>query len=286
MGERVTLRAYAKVNLCLSVGAPITDGEHAGMHPIASWMAAVDLFDEVEVEPADVASVDVRWHDGRAVEWDTADDLAARAARLVETRPHRVGVRKRIPAGGGLGGGSSDAAAVLLAVNELAGSPRTRAELRAISASLGSDIAFFVHDGALGDPPPPALVTGLGDGIERTPAIDGEVTLICPPFGCPTGAVYRTFDEIHPGAAVRAEAVAAAARSGRLADELLFNDLGLAACRVRPELDDVRGRVERAVGRPVHVSGSGSTLFVLGRVAEGVIESVCPGERVVHTRFC
>ncbi|MEM7756062.1 MAG: hypothetical protein AAF297_10550 [Planctomycetota bacterium] len=306
MPRRLTVKAYAKVNLCLSVGAPITDGAHggagSGMHPIASWMAAVDLYDEIELTElaqGDDTAWQIRWSDGRAIDWAVSDDLAVRAAAVLGAAD-RVGgrVTKSIPAGGGLGGGSSDAAAVLMAVNQLFDRGESVDELRRRSAALGSDIAFFVHEGEPGTPPPPALVSGLGDSIERMPALAGPITLICPPFGCPTGAVYRTFDarqsevrhnearENEAGrthAAVRTADVARAARAGVLDDEVLFNDLAEPAFAVRPELARIHERAERAAGRPVHVSGSGSTLFVLGDVDAGAMAAACPGARVVRT---
>lgn len=298
--DSVRLKAYAKVNLCLSVGPPIADGPKKGMHPIASWMAAVDLTDEVRLDRIDAMVApdphgpdptrwSIRWADGRPVSWPETEDLGRRAHRLFDdlnpTSLTKGRIRKSIPAGGGLGGGSSDAAAVMMGMNGLYALGLSVEELQRRSAALGSDIAFFIHDGEPGTPPPPALVSGLGDEIVRTPALEGAVTLICPPFGCPTGEVYRAFDETHDGAAVRTDAVASAAHAARPDNAVLFNDLADAACRVRPELAQVRERAQQATGRPVHVSGSGSTLFVLGEVEPGTIEAMCPEERVVRTRF-
>ncbi|MEM1186036.1 MAG: hypothetical protein AAGI53_13680 [Planctomycetota bacterium] len=261
------LRAFAKVNLCLSVGEAIREGVHRGMHPIASWMVPLDLCDEVEIAPASQRTVDVRWADGTPVAWDIERDLATRAAKLLDdrlgSRGYQISVRKRIPAGGGLGGGSSDAAAVLLGLDELFGLGIAREELRSRSAELGSDIAFFIDDVAVGEPPRPAIVEGLGDRVERTALLSGDLTLVCPEFGCPTGEVYRAFDDIGAGR-LRAAEVRATAHTGDLRDDVLFNDLAGPAERVAPELSGVRARVAAESGRPAHVSGSGSTVFVLG----------------------
>ena len=154
---RLVLSAHAKVNLALSVGPPIADGPRAGMHPIASWMAPVELSDTIEIatlEPGSDARAEIVG-DGVQVNWLVANDLTLRAVRALENEAGRslpVGVRvtKRIPAGGGLGGGSSDAAAVLRGLDALLGRGHGlglgHEKLRAIAATLGSDIPFFIDD--------------------------------------------------------------------------------------------------------------------------------------------
>jgi len=278
-GRTLRLRAHAKVNLCLSVGAAITEGPRAGMHPIASWMAAIGLADEIEVEALGEGGPSryrVSWADGTPADWSVEDDLAVRAHRLLEREagralPVALEVRKRIPAGGGLGGGSSDAAAVLRAVDELFGLGVGVERLRGLSAALGSDVAFFLDEVPIGSPPRPAVVTGVGDEVERTAAVSAALTLFVPGFGCATGAVYRAFDGLVAAGSgtgsVRTEAVRRAAAAGRVDEALLFNDLAAAAEVVTPELGRVRSALAAARGGPVHVSGSGSTLFALGERA-------------------
>jgi 4-diphosphocytidyl-2-C-methyl-D-erythritol kinase len=196
------IRAHAKVNLALAVGAPIPEGKpRAGMHPIASWMVAIDLADEVEIRAAERATFEIEWASGAPIEWEPRDDLAVRAHAEMERAvghrlPARIRVRKHIPAGGGLGGGSADAGAVLRGLDAMFKLRLPEPELHAIASRLGSDVPFFVDPGVDVDRPPrPALVTGLGGTIERTPATSGDVTLFFPSFGCPTGAVYAAFDE-------------------------------------------------------------------------------------------
>ncbi len=265
-------RAYAKVNLALAVGPPIPAGRpNAGYHPIASWMHSIDLYDEVAVRRLgdDGASrFRVEWAADAPrrspIDWPAEKDLAFLAHAALEraagrTLPVELTVRKRIPAGGGLGGGSSDAAATLVLIDEVFGLGLGAARLREIGLTLGSDVGFFV------DPPHsparPAFVGGLGDEVERVPAARGSLLLVIPPLGCETGAVYRAYDGA-PAASFRVDEVRALARAAALDGLRFFNDLSAAAERVEPRLGELRRRAERVTGGPVRMSGSGSTLFV------------------------
>ena len=265
-------RAHAKINLALAVGPPLPPGSpHAGYHPIASWMHAIDLADDLTVAHAPdskpVTTFDIAWHDGAPVDWPIESDLTARAHRALEQHaarplPTAVTLRKRIPAGGGLGGGSSDAAALLLALRDLHNLDITTAQLAALAHTIGTDIPYFIDDD---QPPRPALVTGLGDRIERLPRSAASLTLILPPFGCPTCAVYRAFDAAptHAGHEPRVRSLATRPIDTRL----LFNDLADAALRAEPRLAELHAALARELGTPVHVSGSGSTLFCFAPAA-------------------
>jgi len=260
--------AHAKVNLALSVGPALAGGPQDGMHPIASWMHAIDLCDTVRIErlATGPSAYEVAWAAGAprvsAIDWPLDKDLAARAHRLMQehtgrTLPVHLSIEKRVPVGGGLGGGSSDAAAVMLGLNEAFGLGVPIARLAEWSGRLGSDVAFFLDQEA---PPRPAIVTGLGDRVERLARAAAWVVLVVPGFGCPTGAVYRAFDRAAgPGlreGSVRALAAASIDAGG------LFNDLTGAAIRVEPRLGALMEGVARAAGLPAHMSGSGSTVFV------------------------
>lgn len=287
--ETLRVTAHAKVNLALAVGPPVPGGRpHAGYHPVASWMHAVDLGDSVEIGRAAATTYDLAWDDGRPVEWAPGQDLGVRAHRAMEALagralPVSLRVRKRVPAGGGLGGGSGDAAAVLLAVRDLFALNVTDDALGACAHALGTDIPFFVDPDAwrAGEPPRPALVTGLGDRVERIGRTSGGLTLVCPPFPCPTGAVYRAFDTAPTGTCdeARVRRVAGAP----LDPGALFNDLCAPAERVEPRLAALRRWLAEALRAPVHVSGSGSTLFV--DADPGRVASLAPGCRVVRVRL-
>lgn len=274
--SQLSLRAFAKLNLALAVAPPEREGPRTRWHRICSWMHAIELHDSVRVEvDGSLAgpSLDIRWaddaplHAGEPVAWPAETDLALRAATLLDgNAPLRITIRKRIPDGGGLGGGSSDAAAVLRASDALLGINHGPQKLRELATRLGSDVAFFIDEAhpTLDAPPHPAIVSSFGEAIERlAPPIEREaVTLAFPAFGCPTGEVYGAFDALQPDPLRDAAIRSLAAQSPRVA--ALFNDLAPAAERVRPELAELRGALQHAWGCPVHITGSGSTLFALG----------------------
>jgi 4-diphosphocytidyl-2-C-methyl-D-erythritol kinase len=168
-------------------------------------------------------------------------------------------MRKRIPVGGGLGGGSSNAAAMLRALDALF-DLRLRAEyLEAISRELGSDVPFLVRGGS-------ALVEGTGERLTRVAMPVVYLVLVFPSVACPTGPVYHAFDRLRPDArldAPRVRALVDTAERGGFRAEMPFNDLADAAIEVAPALGELRARVERVAQSSVHVSGSGSTLFIV-----------------------
>lgn len=300
MGEelnRIWLRAHAKLNLALTVGPPIDEpgSRTHGFHPICSYMHAIGLFDEIEMRRSETTSYDIRWvtpvGETRDVEWDIEDDLIARIHRVLSDRvgqelPCAIRVRKSIPAGGGLGGGSSDAASVLIGLNQIFSLKLEQPALVDMAMSIGSDIAYFIDPGFT--PPRPALVAGFGEQIERveTRHRGQELTLIFPDFGCPTGSVYHAFDSIVDWESPDRERVRLVVDAEDLGDNLIVNDLYPAACAVQAALGPLQKRLADAVGAGVHLSGSGSTLYVLGRVDEGLLQEVVPECRVVYTRLC
>lgn len=260
--------APAKVNLALSVGPPGVDR----MHPICSWMVTVDLFDELHLtmlEEGSLSRYAILWHkDAKRrsdIDWSITRDLAVRAHLSLQEHvgrelPVQLRLDKRIPVGGGLGGGSADAAAMLRALNRLFELGLSAEELAGIGAALGSDVPFLVRGGS-------AIVEGLGERLEvLAPPANLHLVLAFPAAACPTGPVYAAFDRLGP-AGLRCDAVrrlaTAAASLGRLDPTVPFNDLAPAATQVAPTLEDDRDELAELAERPAHVSGSGSTLFVV-----------------------
>lgn len=297
-----TRNAPAKLNLALSVGPARRSPEspRETLHPIASWFHAIELSDTVTVTrvPPGRSRLEILWMPdaprASAIDWRPDDDLARLAAELViaesrEDAGAHIVIEKRIPTGAGLGGGSSDAAAAMLAMNAQLDRPLPHDTLVRLSRRIGSDIAYFLSAPAGGGAPPPAFVGGFGDQWQPLARRDTPLALILPPFGCPTGAVYQAFDELTPSPLLREGDVC------RLIDEppesltrALFNDLTVAAEHVRPELAAIRHAIEPIT--QVHLTGSGSALFALcpnddAPAICAQIESAAPGVRAVPTRL-
>ncbi|MBX3390917.1 MAG: hypothetical protein KF691_15820 [Phycisphaeraceae bacterium] len=283
MSKTLVIPALAKLNLALAVAPPeqdaLPDGKpnlRAGWHRISSIFTCITLADELALTPlpAGPSRFSIRWApDAPApspIDWPIEKDLAFRAHALLEAHigrplPVEVVLTKRIPVGGGMGGGSSNAAAMLLGLASLFEIDPTA--LPALGARLGSDVPFFLD---LERPPReaarPALVQGFGERIERRSAFSSSVVLICPRLPCPTPAVYRAFDrqlrEMH-AFRFRETEIRSIFDSGQSLDSrALFNDLAAPAFEVAPALRDLHARASQ-VHTPVHVTGSGSTLFAL-----------------------
>jgi 4-diphosphocytidyl-2-C-methyl-D-erythritol kinase len=140
-------------------------------------------------------------------------------------------------------------------VNELFELGLAMDELAAIGAALGSDVPFLVRGGS-------AIVEGRGEQVSSLPPVaDFHAVLVFPEAACPTAQVYRHFDELG-GAALRAAAVRALAARRPAPDEP-FNDLAAAAIRAAPVLGRVLSDLAQLAARPAHVSGSGSSVFVI-----------------------
>jgi 4-diphosphocytidyl-2-C-methyl-D-erythritol kinase len=227
LARPVVLVAPAKLTTRLRVTGRRGDGYHL----LDAEMVTLDLADTIELHPTDGdTSVDVVDAAGEPVDaGPTADNLVTRALALAGGTA-AVRVRKHIPPGAGLGGGSTDAAAVL----RWAGVQDLEA-----AAGLGADVPFCLVGGR-------ARVRGIGEQVESLPFEPRTFTLLTPPFGCSTREVYRRWDELGGPAGDR------------------DNDLEPAALAVEPRLAEWRDRLGESTGVEPHLAGSGSTWFVEG----------------------
>jgi 4-diphosphocytidyl-2-C-methyl-D-erythritol kinase len=232
----------------------------------------VDLFDELEIEKLiepTLSMYAICWHEDAVrqpeIDWPIGRDLAARAHVALErhverTLPIRLKLEKRIPLGAGLGGGSSDAAAILRGVNELFGLRLHVDELAAIGVGIGSDVPFFVHAGS-------AVVEGFGEKVApRASVPDLWAVVVLPEVSCSTPAVYGWFDDlVEDGTwpAFRVDDVHTIATHGAPDPDSPFNDLTASAFRAAPELVAIQQELQAIAERPAHLTGSGSSFFVL-----------------------
>ncbi len=297
----VTVRVPAKVNLELLVGPRGADG----YHPLSTVFQAVSLYDDVTVAVAQDWGVSVSGPLADGVPED-GDNLAMRAARLVETHfdiePVHIAIRKGIPVAGGMAGGSADAAATLVALDHLWDLDLDREELEELGSELGSDVPFLIAGGtAMGSGRGELLAPVLARGTYHWVFALAE-------GGLPTPAVYAECDRLRGSEQVpdpvANPALMSALRSGdphELAPQLA-NDLQDASLSLRPDLAEVlsAGMEYGALGGVV--SGSGPTTAFLvenneagidlavALTASGVVRDVrrasgpVHGAHVIHQR--
>ena len=305
--ERVRVRAPGKINLFLEVGAVHDDG----YHDVATVYQAVSLYEEVVATHDDEFSVRVVDEAGEPVPGVPVDDrnLALRAARMVAREIGYLGgvrldIRKAVPVAGGMGGGSADAAAALVACDALWGAGLTSLALHEMAARLGADVPFALLGGS-------AVGTGRGDRL--SPALARarfDWVLVPRSTGLSTPAVYAELDRLRaasrpdiapePGVPEVDPTVLAALRSGAV-DTLasgLRNDLQDAACSLEPGLSDVLESAAGAGAVAGIVSGSGPTVALLAADADAArrlehdlgaaghrarhVYGPVPGAKVVH----
>lgn len=255
--NRVRATAFAKVTLSLRVIGPRSDGFHE-IDALAVSVGQPQDTVEVGVVSEPGVTLDVVGGDELGVhDWD--ENLAAMAADRVLTRAGRqalgvkVTLRKRIPVAGGLGGGSADAAATLVAVRHLLELELDEDALLELAATIGSDVPFCVRGGA-------ARMQGRGERLAPVKVPLGLPLLVAvPPFGLVTRDVYRAWDELGGPRSMRIVPPPPALES--LVDGFV-NDLEPAAEAVEPRLREFREELEAVAGRPALLAGSGSAYVV------------------------
>jgi 4-diphosphocytidyl-2-C-methyl-D-erythritol kinase len=257
----VTLRAPAKLNLCLYLGPRRADGKHE----IRSLFCPLTLADRLVVSDADADEVVCPGVEGPNL---AGEALAALRARGWKRSPARVEIEKRIPVAAGLGGGSADAAALLrFARDEVDG-------IGELAADLGADVPSQLD-------PAFALVGGAGEDVEALPSpSDFGVVLVPAEEGLRTADVYAEADRLGLGrdqgeldaVAARLRAAATAGASPLTYPELLVNDLAEAALSLRPEIAAALAALQEAGAAVALVTGSGPTAF-------GLFEDIVAADR-------
>ena len=226
----IIIEAPAKLTLSLR----ITGVREDGFHLIDAEMVTLNLVDKVRITPnEDGLNFDGPFSSGISTD---SSNLVSRALALAGRRA-RVQIEKNIPSGGGLGGGSADAAAIL----KWAGFTDLEAASR-----LGADIPFCMIGGR-------ARVQGIGEVIDTLPPVQRKITLVIPPFGVSTPAVYRAWDDLEK------------AGNNTTNDQ---NHLQQAALVVEPRLLEWHDKITQACGQAPVLAGSGSTWWLDGAFLE------------------
>ena len=249
----LTVYAPAKVNLVLEVL-----GECGAYHRISSILQTIDLHDVLSFELAEELSFSCS---EAALQ---SDNLATKAARLVKEATRcdkgaRIELRKHIPWGAGLGGGSSDAAATLLALNQLWKLKLSTSDLLHLASELGSDVPFFIYGGT-------ALVEGKGERVTPLPLLNAtRFVLLVPPPGAIRDKTRQLYGKLNAdcftaGQYVRT-AVSSLKQDGTVLPSMMFNAFERVAFDFFAGLSEAR-RVFREAGAPtIHLAGSGPCLF-------------------------
>ena len=268
------IEAYAKVNFTLDVYGTRPDGYHA----LRSVVMPISLADTLEIETTTDGSITS----------DTGydDDLCVKAARVlkssVSSLPSSFGasirVTKRIPAGGGLGGGSADAAAVLRALNELWELELPLPELAEIGAQVGSDVPALVLGGAVLMEGRGERVSRIGSSIEQSNNQNNRtinLVLVNPGVHSSTKDVYAMCGAREKDAPSPTDAMIAALKAGELAQiaAATSNDLQAPAVKLHPEIADALTSLRTAGATGVTMSGSGSCVF-------GFVPDAATAERI------
>lgn len=253
--------SFAKINLFLY----ITSKREDGYHSLFSLMTPIDLCDDLYLD-FDAERTKVVCTHPRVPEDES--NLVHKAATLFygalkkgyEKKGLSIEIIKRIPPGGGLGGGSSNAATVLTALNDYHHEPFSKPELMKMGLGLGADVPFFMFNG-------PAIVRGIGEKLEKPPALSPYHLVLCDPgVAAETAAVYKRYDfELTSTQKYNMNAGLNVLLRGWEFDAgaWMHNDLEGPACRLYPEIRETKEEMELLLHTKVRMTGSGSSLFAL-----------------------
>jgi len=257
------LASFAKINLFLYV----TGKREDGYHNLYSLMTQIDLWDDLYIE---FAQKEVSVSCDHPDVPDDESNIAYKAAVLffqslktkfpAEKKGVSIKIIKQIPPGGGLGGGSSNAATVLMALNTYYKNPFSKTELMTMGVNLGADIPFFIFGH-------PAIARGVGERLEKIAGLKFYYLVLCDPgVAASTVKVYKNIDyrltlnqkdNINTGLNVPLRGQEFDVR------KRMHNDLEDSACRLYPEIRETKEEMAALLVRKVFMTGSGSSLFAL-----------------------
>ena len=244
----------AKINLGLWILGKRSDG----YHDILTILHTISLFDEIFIKEGPL-----RVETSNNIPQE--ENMVYKALKLMSRRLGKdlefsIYIKKNIPVGGGLGGGSSNVAVALKTVNELLGNPLSFEELSEIARSVSSDAPFFLYGGT-------ALGTGRGDSIKPIEHIYSEFTIVFPGIGVSTREVYSMVSDKDLTKELYVDKIIDCVSKGQF--DILENRLGELASKAYPHVGEVV-RFFRDVGYRPMVSGSGSCVYVVGRTSEEI----------------
>lgn len=266
--DKIKLKAYAKINLGLDVVGRNDDG----YHDVRMVMQTLDLFDDVELSVSEGTgdftmdiTTDQEKIDISGIPTDErnlcikAADIFFREFDVTDKNLH-INLTKRIPSEAGMAGGSTDAAAVLVGLNEMLSLGRTKEELAILGLTLGADIPFCIYGGT-------RLAEGIGEVFTEIepPIVDEAVVVIKPPFGVSTAAIYNAIDTaddvVHPDIDSIAEDISGGIYSAL--SEHIGNSMESVVSEMHPEISEIRQQLLDLGAYAACMSGSGTTVYGL-----------------------
>lgn len=249
--QPIRIHAPAKVNLCLRVLGKRPDG----YHEIESVFHQVSLFDTLTIEPCERLEFECDSRDIGPPE----SNLVVRAAKLLRAEAGvdagaRILLEKKIPAGAGLGGGSSDAAATLKSLNEFWRLGLSAGRLHKLAERLGSDVPFFIHG-------PAARVGGRGEVVKPfVPPEPLHLLLVKPECGVPTAWAYQNLDLTNTGTDYKLSCFGIADLAAGRMPEVLHNDFEAVVIARFPVIGELKSRLLELGAAGAVMSGSGSAV--------------------------
>ena len=266
-----TFKAPAKINLCLHVLGRYRNG----YHKLAMAMQRVDLYDDIQIESVQRPGIRVVCPEVPSI---GGENIAAQAARLFLEKAQieiglNINIKKRIPIAAGLGGGSSDAAAVLLGLSDLLEVDLGEDQLCELGRSLGADVPFFIFQ-------KPAWATGTGTTLELLPRLpEVAYLLVNPGITVSTADVYQSLQLTRGVELANLPRFSVATREDLCA--ALHNDLESVTLQQFPLIEEIKQRLLGLGASGALMSGSGSTVF--GVYADFAAASRAAEELVVET---
>ncbi len=251
------IRAYAKINLLLAVGEQRADG----YHEIESVMQSVSLFDRLSFIRTENKKIELSC----SRPYIPCDDrnLAVKAAlaffqhTAISCDGLHITLQKNIPVGAGLGGGSSDAAAVLRALNTIYHAGLTSSELETIASGIGADVAFCIRGGSM-------LAQGIGERLSPAPPLPSvPILLVKPAFPVPTPKAYAAFDIYPKQSKPDSNAMLHALKSRSVPKicSCLANSLEAPVSALYPQISEIKSALLDSGAQGALMSGAGSTVF-------------------------
>ena len=255
--EIMEVKAYAKINLSLFVGAKREDG----YHELESYMQSINLFDRIRIERNDSGKISI-FCSRPYIPCDERNLAYKAAVRFfdavgIEDRGLLIDIKKNVPVGAGLGGGSSDAAAVLVALNKLYDTKLSLSELASIAAKIGADVAFCVYGGTY-------LARGIGEILTPAPPMPKtNILVVKPSFSVPTPQAYGLFDAFGEQEKPDIDGMKTALEDGNILKicASLGNSLQAPVEKEYPKITEIRNALTKLGAGGALMSGAGSSVF-------------------------